>query len=223
MMRKAQGFTLIELLVVIAIIAILAAILFPVFARAREKAQQASCASNVRQLVLAMLMYVQDYDERFPRWDYGCGNGDPNQWMWYESTYPYYKNYDLLSCSNNFRGPECCANIWGRAFPVRPDYGMNEYLHCAGPSLGQLAAPAGLMVIADCSLPLSGWPGTVCGVPDLLGRICGAAECGWNTWCPASTFNEDWARHNGGENIGFADGHVKWAKWSNINGSMFWY
>jgi len=61
-----RGFTLIELLVVIAIIAILAAILFPVFARAREKARQASCQSNLKQLALAMLMYAQDYDERFP-------------------------------------------------------------------------------------------------------------------------------------------------------------
>jgi len=63
-MRK--GFTLIELLVVIAIIAILAAILFPVFARAREKARQTSCLSNVKELGLGLMMYVQDYDECFP-------------------------------------------------------------------------------------------------------------------------------------------------------------
>jgi prepilin-type N-terminal cleavage/methylation domain-containing protein len=65
-MRKYRGFTLIELLVVIAIIAIIAAILFPVFARAREKARQASCTSNIKQLGLAWMMYIQDYDETFP-------------------------------------------------------------------------------------------------------------------------------------------------------------
>ena len=65
-MSRKRGFTLIELLVVIAIIAILAAILFPVFARAREKARQSSCLSNVKQIGLGMMMYVQDYDERFP-------------------------------------------------------------------------------------------------------------------------------------------------------------
>ncbi|MCD6351947.1 MAG: prepilin-type N-terminal cleavage/methylation domain-containing protein, partial [Armatimonadetes bacterium] len=63
-----RGFTLIELLVVIGIIAILAAILFPVFARAREKARQASCLSNLKQLALGFLMYIQDYDERLPRY-----------------------------------------------------------------------------------------------------------------------------------------------------------
>ncbi|MFQ6098945.1 MAG: DUF1559 domain-containing protein, partial [Armatimonadota bacterium] len=65
MRHRTVGFTLIELLVVIAIIAILAAILFPVFSRAREKARQASCQSNLKQLALGFLMYAQDYDEKF--------------------------------------------------------------------------------------------------------------------------------------------------------------
>src|SRR5258706_2712968 len=77
MHRKA--FTLIELLVVIAIIAILAAILFPVFAQARESARTISCASNVRQIDVAILMYVQDNDERFPLFYYSPSNGDPQK------------------------------------------------------------------------------------------------------------------------------------------------
>src|SRR5439155_495608 len=76
MSRFRRGFTLIELLVVIAIIAILAAILFPVFAQAREKARQATCQSNLKQLGNALAMYVQDYDERFPLLD-GNGNAAP--------------------------------------------------------------------------------------------------------------------------------------------------
>ena len=78
-MRK-QGFTLIELLVVIAIIAILASILFPVFARAREKARQTSCLSNMKQLGLACSMYAQDYDELLPTEDYNWNNNaDSNE------------------------------------------------------------------------------------------------------------------------------------------------
>src|SRR4030081_1263811 len=72
---KRRGFPLIELLVVIAIIAILAAILFPVFASAREKARQASCQSNLRQLGLATLMYTQDYDETYPLYQYNDCQG----------------------------------------------------------------------------------------------------------------------------------------------------
>ncbi|NLO06641.1 MAG: DUF1559 domain-containing protein [candidate division WS1 bacterium] len=97
---RTRGFTLIELLVVIAIIAILAAILFPVFARAREKARQASCLSNAKQIGLAMLMYVQDYDEMFPDRYYATGVTDivwPNgsvrsSSMWYRDIYPYVNN-----------------------------------------------------------------------------------------------------------------------------------
>src|SRR5450432_2293196 len=82
--RQRQGFTLIELLVVIAIIAILAAILFPVFAQAREKARQITCVSNEKQIDLAVMMYAQDYDETYPiAW--GLGGG------WYETVDPYIK------------------------------------------------------------------------------------------------------------------------------------
>jgi prepilin-type N-terminal cleavage/methylation domain-containing protein len=89
-----RGFTLIELLVVIAIIAILAAILFPVFAKAREKARQASCLSNVKQIQLAILQYAQDYDETLP---YASAWGNPVQ-NWYIYLDPYMKNSQVLKC-----------------------------------------------------------------------------------------------------------------------------
>jgi prepilin-type N-terminal cleavage/methylation domain-containing protein/prepilin-type processing-associated H-X9-DG protein len=90
---KQAGFTLIELLVVIAIIAILAAILFPVFAQAREKARQTACASNLKQIGLAMLQYIQDSDERFPTcW----AKGFPGDATFF--TQPYMKNLDILEC-----------------------------------------------------------------------------------------------------------------------------
>lgn len=115
---RNSGFTLIELLVVIAIIAILAAILFPVFAQAREKARGASCLSNMKQIGLAIQMYAQDYDEMYPRND-DCLNNDTipfplvptatgcngpsfgnriNHYKWFWWLYPYVKNHQIFRC-----------------------------------------------------------------------------------------------------------------------------
>src|SRR5579859_6644071 len=98
-MRTKRAFTLIELLVVIAIIAILAAILFPVFAQAREKARAATCLSNQKQIGLAIMMYVQDYDETFPmdQYDTSAPGGVPDDntlRFWTDFVYPYIKNGD---------------------------------------------------------------------------------------------------------------------------------
>jgi prepilin-type N-terminal cleavage/methylation domain-containing protein/prepilin-type processing-associated H-X9-DG protein len=105
---RRRGFTLIELLVVIAIIAILAAILFPVFARAREKARQASCSSNLKQLALAFLMYAQDYDEKLPGQNLAHYPGGPTAYpndaccvernIAWAITQPYIKNAQVLLC-----------------------------------------------------------------------------------------------------------------------------
>jgi prepilin-type N-terminal cleavage/methylation domain-containing protein/prepilin-type processing-associated H-X9-DG protein len=89
-MQRSKGFTLIELLVVIAIIAILAAILFPVFAQARERARAISCVSNLKQIGTATAMYVQDYDETFPC---GWGQNDGGRSMWRISIQPYIQKY----------------------------------------------------------------------------------------------------------------------------------
>ena len=94
-----RGFTLIELLVVIAIIAILAAILFPVFARAREKARQTSCLNNVKSLMLGNLMYAQDYDERLIPAAIPYG---PSGWVyWFQVLQPYLKNTQILKCPSD--------------------------------------------------------------------------------------------------------------------------
>src|SRR5215468_9338399 len=105
MKRLNRAFTLIELLVVIAIIAILAAILFPVFAQAREKARAVSCLSNTKQLGLGMMMYVQDYDETYPNaafWDGPLpkANFPANFYLWSSQRciQPYLKNADIYKC-----------------------------------------------------------------------------------------------------------------------------
>src|SRR5205823_175043 len=119
--RVRDAFTLIELLVVIAIIAILAAILFPVFAQARESARTTSCLSNTKQLGLGILQYIQDYDEKFPLWIYcdsvGGANPSPNSgpgtvdtpwgpWKnnhigWDKTVQPYVKNVQVFKCPSN--------------------------------------------------------------------------------------------------------------------------
>ena len=104
-----RGFTLIELLVVIAIIAILAAILFPVFARARENARASACQSNLKQIGLGMLQYSQDYDENYVAPFYGSNQGNNtatdgvNSWKWMDAIYPYVKNEQIFNCPSGYR------------------------------------------------------------------------------------------------------------------------
>ena len=102
MKRSRSGFTLIELLVVIAIIAILAAILFPVFAQAREKARGISCLSNMKQVGMATALYVQDYDETFPMNFYMGSNGPaPCVFVVWVALVPYIKNVQVYQCPSN--------------------------------------------------------------------------------------------------------------------------
>ncbi|BDI30073.1 hypothetical protein CCAX7_21240 [Capsulimonas corticalis] len=124
MKQNKRGFTLIELLVVIAIIAILAAILFPVFAQAREKARQISCVSNMKQLGVAVMQYVQDSDEMFPQ-----GLNDNWQYSWATTLQPYVKSYGVFRC------PDDSGNIIYNAGSVYTgngvaiSYSANGYSH----------------------------------------------------------------------------------------------
>ena len=102
-LHKKQAFTLIELLVVIAIIAILAAILFPVFARARENARRASCSSNLKQIGLGIVQYAQDYDERMPSGRMSEDNKDDIGGAWPILLQPYVKSFQVFACPSNTR------------------------------------------------------------------------------------------------------------------------
>ncbi|MHB8996192.1 MAG: DUF1559 family PulG-like putative transporter [Armatimonadota bacterium] len=197
-----RGFTLIELLVVIAIIAILAAILFPVFAKAREKARQSSCLSNVKQLGLALLTYAQDYDETLIRANnYPCTYNLPNgavststNMLWMYQLLPYTKNVQIFNCpSNSERLSESgYDSSLGYGF-----HGTASTFNCAGKSLGVFVVPAETIVLADCSYYLTDWDTNAGSTP------------GDNGLQP-STF------HNDGCNLAFMDGHAKWFKGSTV-------
>ncbi len=218
---RRAGFTLIELLVVIAIIAILAAILFPVFARAREKARQASCTSNVKQLMLGCLMYAQDYDEKFLYWTTGIG--DTYAWTdaWWAGIYPYVKNADVYCCpsATTWNVDYNTYSYHNTHFWKSPSnlYGMNPNVQyrSGGLAMARIKYPSELIVLADsCHAMGDDW--RMC-FPDAPG--------GWNTSpnkCSNARNNqdEDYARHNGGNCYGFADGHVKWMKCSNAYDQM---
>ncbi len=202
--QSRRGFTLIELLVVIAIIAILAAILFPVFARAREKARQTSCLSNVKQLTLCFLMYAQDYDEMLPSSYYYNGI----YYLWADMIYPYSNNIQLYCCpsdSEDWGGPGTQDFMLSYGLNLTFDRGSGLYTPWAV-KLPHITAPASTILILDSGYFASGQPYYLTWYTYWLGN---------NTY-PAT-------RHNGGSNCGFCDGHAKWMSYQTLVGdSSYW-
>ncbi len=204
------AFTLIELLVVIAIIAILAAILFPVFARAREKARQTGCLNNVKQIATAAMMYVQDYDESFALWYH---YSSPGVRVYFSKAYaPYVKNEQIWAC------PSRNATYSTPAYVMEgnPHYGYACYLCTAtraDPAAGcpnytkhrlpEIAKPAETVLMAEaCAYNWS--PAPNAGWSDIGNSRVMNGTGGYYNAFP----------HNGGRNIILADGHVKWYQWN---------
>jgi len=233
---RIKAFTLIELLVVIAIIAILAAILFPVFAQAREKARQTSCISNMKQILLACAMYTQDYDEKLvPSWLPYPNQPDSSQTIWTIFIQPYIKNKQALLCPSSLSG-------WGDYWPdtTGGSYGINHDNVGWGDSIKMAVVnkPASFIYFQEVS---GAWDNSwsagyleFAANPDdpnaIKGRIPAGTifrspnqEVGQSayTWCDTPV---PCAHHTKVCTTGYLDGHAKAVKLSSVwiaNGANF--
>jgi prepilin-type N-terminal cleavage/methylation domain-containing protein/prepilin-type processing-associated H-X9-DG protein len=218
-----RAFTLIELLVVIAIISLLAAILFPVFARARENARRTTCSSNIKQMNTAFLMYIQDYDETMiPNYrsnaDVGlptsANDGNTNYWRY--TLQPYLKNTQVLICPSGKPVPDAMAP--NNQLLLEYAYNTQLWLTSPGPGisaggkkLSLVDKPAEKVNFFDCNNY-----GAAVQPSAAYAQHYGQAWVDVNS-TPANRTEAN-TRHLGGSNIGFVDGHVKWYKAESIMG-----
>jgi len=220
---RQSGFTLIELLVVIAIIAILAAILFPVFAKAREKARQTACLSNEKQIGLAIMQYVQDNDEVMP---YGNdhSNAYPTGIGWAGPVYPYTKSTAVFTCPDDATTTTVANNFtvsysYNRDFSGEPDAGMTK------PSMTVLLCEvqgeyAPIMNINENVSPSSTGvsylpnPTPAASLP--AGHVCG--NIGFPT--PQTNQSTLQPRHTNGSNFLCGDGHAQFRQGNQVSAGV---
>jgi len=233
---KRHGFTLIELLVVIAIISILASILFPVFARARENARRTSCMSNLKQLGLTVAMYAQDSDEAFPLAIVARSTVAPdvppggvwsnNYWYWQQTLAAYHKNLSAgASESSIFLCPSSAkpATAWRGS---TGHYGVNTQImttNRAPLTLAAIPSPASTYLMMDFGFYAAHYTQVKTPSPTQAEYyLPGYAEARGLSECTLDTPDNYQAkdcrngRHFGGVNVGYADGHVKWLKSSTV-------
>ncbi len=225
-----RGFTLIELLVVIAIIAILAAILFPVFARARENARRASCQSNLKQIALGIMQYTQDYDETFPRavtvpTTAAANTGFPYGWA--DAIQPYLKSTQIFQCPSEAEPPSSNP-VDIAATGSYNDYWYNRMLH--GTSQAAIVSVAQTVMNGDGngnsgrynSNGCTSNAGTTGSSPDIGLAGAATALCATAGFLDLGSTNM-LGRHLDGANYAFVDGHVKWLKGTagNAAGDIF--
>lgn len=215
-----RGFTLIELLVVIAIIAILAAILFPVFAKAREKARQTSCASNLKQIDLAFLMYAQDYDGHVIGYRIGaggsggCGTSNDTQWF-VHVLQPYVKNWQIFICpSSQYNAGAGCSYLLTADQLHGTSYALNcTAFTCLSCSYAGTYPHGGNAPYGTTNMDSFPAPAQVADFWDGVGGVGRAylqndpqAVVGVGGGCGTDYIEP----HNGGVNVAWCDGHVKW-------------
>jgi prepilin-type N-terminal cleavage/methylation domain-containing protein/prepilin-type processing-associated H-X9-DG protein len=231
MQRKTNfgGFTLIELLVTISIIAVLAAILFPVFARARENARRASCMSNLKQISLGIRMYTQDYDEHVPPIQINAAPDPANPYGWADAVQPYVKSTQLFQCPSEkwgplhpndsvFHGPK--HNEAGAGYT---DYWMNSMASkttaqgLGGKSIAEFVSPSQTVLLGDGGGTWSNKPSFYSDsryYSNSTAKTTAALGYCSSSSAPhlAVIMDEGSERHLDGTNFAFADGHVKWIK-----------
>jgi len=219
---RATGFTLIELLVVIAIIAILAAILFPVFARAREKARMTSCLSGVKQLGLGIQMYTQDYDETLCHNSSSCcvccfasyGSTNATNPNWIVEICPYVKNNSIWECPSATNAWNPTSTTGSGAVPTATNYVWNG--HCSTRKLATVTYPAQWPLLVE-------WASCDKGAVMRPTKCCGEQNWGLPYNNPASFWGVQHAglsgptTQDGIYNVAYVDGHAK-----NANPRRLW-